>query len=124
VKFLVDNQLPPALASLIQREFGEEASHVVDIGMRDATDAELWSYASATNAIVISKDEDFANMVLRTPTAGLLWVRVGNCRAAILLDVFRRVWPESWKGWRTRTTSSRSDDAVCNWRRIRQDLSP
>lgn len=30
--------------------------------------------------ILISKDEDFADMVLQTPTATLIWVRVGNCR--------------------------------------------
>jgi predicted nuclease of predicted toxin-antitoxin system len=93
VKFLVDNQLPPALARLIQNELGAEAVHVSEIGLRDATDAELWSYSSATGSILISKDEDFVNMVLRTPTAGLLWVRTGNCRRAFLLDAFRRIWP-------------------------------
>ncbi len=93
MKFLVDNQLPPALARLIQSELAAEATHVADIGLRDATDAELWSYASANGEILISKDEDFRNMVLHTPTAGLVWVRVGNCRHAFLFDVFRRVWP-------------------------------
>jgi predicted nuclease of predicted toxin-antitoxin system len=46
-----------------------------------------------TGSVLISKDEDFVNMVLRTPTAGLVWVRIGNCRRAFLLEVFRRVWP-------------------------------
>lgn len=93
MKFFVDNQLPPALARLIQTELGAEATHVADIGLRDATDAELWSYASTNGSILISKDEDFVNMFLHKPTAGLLWVRVGNCRRAFLLDMFQRVWP-------------------------------
>lgn len=93
MNFLVDNQLPPALAHLIQTELNAEAQHVADLGLRDASDAELWSYASARNSIVISKDEDFANMVLQKPTAKLIWVRVGNCRRVFLLDLFRRMWP-------------------------------
>jgi predicted nuclease of predicted toxin-antitoxin system len=93
VNFLVDNQLPPALARFIQDELKCSAIHVVDVGMRDASDAEVWSYASQTQSILISKDEDFANMVLQVPTAKLIWVRVGNCRKTFLLDLFRQMWP-------------------------------
>jgi predicted nuclease of predicted toxin-antitoxin system len=45
VKFIVDNQSPPAPARLIQSDFGGEAMHVADLGLRDATDSELWAYA-------------------------------------------------------------------------------
>jgi predicted nuclease of predicted toxin-antitoxin system len=93
VRFLVDNQLPPALARLIEFDFGTEASHVRDVGLRDACDAEVWAYATSSGYIVISKDEDFVRMVLNASTAGLVWVRVGNCRREVLLNVFRRVWP-------------------------------
>lgn len=65
VKFLIDNQLPPALARFIETDFGHPALHVVDIGMRDASDAEVWSYASEPQLVLISKDEDFAVMALR-----------------------------------------------------------
>jgi predicted nuclease of predicted toxin-antitoxin system len=93
LKFLIDNQLPPALARFVQSEFEKSAVHGADIGLRDASDAEVWSYASANNLILISKDEDFANMVLIRPTAKLIWVRIGNCRRVILLESFRRMWP-------------------------------
>lgn len=93
MKFIVDNQLPPALARLIQDELGEQASHVSDIGLQEATDDDIWSYASISNSILITKDEDFANMILQSPTAALLWVRIGNCRRVVLLELFRRVWP-------------------------------
>ena len=89
----MDNQLPPALARLLQDDLGCEAAHVVDIGLRDASDIEIWTYTSERGCILISKDEDFTNMVLRASAAGLIWVRVGNCRRAFLLDVFRKVWP-------------------------------
>ena len=93
MKFLVDNQLPPALARLIETEFGEEASHVADLGLAGASDAELWSHVTETDSVLISKDEDFVNLVLRVPTARLVWVRVGNCRKAALLNLFRGTWP-------------------------------
>jgi predicted nuclease of predicted toxin-antitoxin system len=93
VKFLIDNQLPPALARFMESDLGASAVHVTDIGLRDATDLEVWSFASANDFIVISKDEDFVRLVLQKPTARLVWVRVGNCRRQYLLDVFRKVWP-------------------------------
>jgi predicted nuclease of predicted toxin-antitoxin system len=93
VRFLVDNQLPPALARFIRDDLGCHAVHVTDVGLRDATDEEIWTYASKGGFIVISKDEDFVGLFLSTPSAGLLWVRVRNCRRAHLLDVFQRSWP-------------------------------
>jgi predicted nuclease of predicted toxin-antitoxin system len=44
VKFLVDNQLPPALARMIVTELKAEAVYVSDVGLRDARDAALWNY--------------------------------------------------------------------------------
>ena len=55
MKFVVDNQLPPALARFIELGLGAEAAHVADIGLRDASDAELWAYASPAGSILIPK---------------------------------------------------------------------
>ena len=65
MNLLVDNQLPPALARFIESEFGCSGIHVADIGLRDASDAEVWEYASKIDATLVSKDEDFATMALR-----------------------------------------------------------
>ena len=64
----------------MEREFGCSALHVADVGLRDASDAEVWQYVSKTDSILVSKDEDFTTMVLRETTAKLIWVRIGNCR--------------------------------------------
>ena len=93
MKFIVDNQLPPALARLILTELGSEAIHVADVGLRDASDSQLWEYASANDAVLISKDEDFVAMYIARPTARLVWVRIGNCRRGFLLEAFRLAWP-------------------------------
>lgn len=62
--------------------------HVAGLGLQVASDVEVWRHASINDLILISKDEDFANLLLQTPTAKLIWVRVGNCRKAFLLDLF------------------------------------
>ncbi len=94
MNFLIDNQLPPALARFLQTQFNVRAMHVIDVGLRGGTDTEIWNYVSKTDSILISKDEDFANMVLQVPTAKLIWVRFGNCRKAFLMDAFRRMWSQ------------------------------
>lgn len=93
MKLLVDNQLPPALARFIETEVGCSANHVADVGLRDASDATVWQYASKTDSILVSKGDDFATMILRAPTARLIWVRIGNCRKHFLFELFRHMWP-------------------------------
>lgn len=88
MRFLVDAQLPPALARLI-REHGHIAEHVTEIGPADASDNDLWRYALAHDAVIVTKDEDFANMVATGREAPrVVWVRVGNTRRAVLMAWF------------------------------------
>jgi predicted nuclease of predicted toxin-antitoxin system len=63
VKFLVDNQLPPALAKwLVSR--GHEAVHVLVIKLADAKDKGVRNYAQTQAFIVITKDEDFSRRAM------------------------------------------------------------
>jgi predicted nuclease of predicted toxin-antitoxin system len=94
VRFLVDNQLPPALARFISQNLKWEALHVIDVGLRDCADEAVWNYASDNHFVLISKDEDFTILFSRRPTARLLWIRLGNCRRDFLLDVFDKNWPK------------------------------
>ncbi len=50
----------------------------------------LESAKLAGRTIPISADKEFAIMVLQKPRAKLVWVRVGNCRRAYLLNLFRQ----------------------------------
>ena len=93
MKFLVDNQLPAALARFIESR-GCHAKHVLDIGLAEACDTQILRYAELESYILVSKDEDFLHLVLRPGvTTGLVWVRIGNCRKQHLLEAFDRVWP-------------------------------
>lgn len=92
MRFLVDNQLPPALARFISEDLAVEALHVMDVGMRNRSDADVWAYASENDFVLISKDEDFVTLYSKSPSARLLWVRLRNCRRVLLLKVFKEQW--------------------------------
>ncbi len=94
MKFLIDAQLPPALARLLA-SCGHEAEHVSDIGLRDAEDATIWDRALAQGAILITKDEDFPHRVLQGGTAPvILWLRIGNTTRRDLLRWFEPLLPQ------------------------------
>ena len=93
MKFLVDNQLPAALARRLT-ELGFDTVHVGDLGLDRSSDSEILNHASLTDRVLISKDQDF---VSRTSRPGrpvpLIWTRLGNCRKTVLLDAMERLWP-------------------------------
>jgi predicted nuclease of predicted toxin-antitoxin system len=93
VKFLVDNQLPAALARWLTAK-GYDAIHVLDRGLGRECDGELWKLAKEEDRILVSKDEDFLALALRPGDEGrLLWLRLGNCRKHALLAALERSWP-------------------------------
>lgn len=88
MRFLVDAQLPPALAGLL-RDHGHLAEHVTDVGPGDAPDRDLWQYALDNEAVFVTKDEDFSLMfAMRGDAPTVVWVRIGNTRRSCLLSWF------------------------------------
>lgn len=64
---------------------GHEARHVVEVGLRDATDREIWDYALRENRVVLRKDEDFAlRRVRESEGPTIIWLRIGNCSRTAL----------------------------------------
>lgn len=94
MRFLVDAQLPPALARFLS-SLGEEAIHVLDIGLLEASDSAIWDYAVEHEWVIITKDDDFqfrASVASQPPT--IIWVRVGNCSKQRLIEIFKQHWLE------------------------------
>lgn len=92
MKFLVDAQLPPALAHFLTAK-GEDAVHVLDLEMMESSDSEIWDLAVHEEMVIITKDEDFqvrASVSQHRP--GIIWVRIGNCSKQKLLDFFEKRW--------------------------------
>ena len=60
-------------------EAGHDAKHVEDVGLREAEDQPVWRYALENQAVVITKDEDFADHARRSPSSPVIvWLRIGN----------------------------------------------
>jgi predicted nuclease of predicted toxin-antitoxin system len=85
VLFLVDAQLPPALAKALKNA-GHEALHVEEVGLRHAKDAVIWNYALQQGAAIITKDEDFVDRFRRQSNGpAIVWLRIGNASSKALL---------------------------------------
>lgn len=93
MKFLVDNQLPEALAAFLSAN-GLEAAHVRQHRLSAATDAEIWGFAKASGFVIVTMDEDFQHLAARYGTPPqVVWVRLGNVRKQALLSAFTSVLP-------------------------------
>lgn len=93
MNFLVDAQLPPALARWISSQ-GHHATHIFDIGLQAANDPLIWERARSEKTVIISKDEDFVDYwLLSLAPVQLVWVRKGNCSNRALLDWLKPLWP-------------------------------
>jgi predicted nuclease of predicted toxin-antitoxin system len=92
VKFIVDAQLPPLLASTL-REAGHDAQALREIGLRHTEDNSIWKYALEKKAAILTKDEDFVERCIRSPMAPvIIWLRIGNATNPELLDWFKPRW--------------------------------
>ena len=79
MKIWVDAQLPPTLANWLSATFGLEASALRDLSLRDAQDIEIFEAARAENAVIMTKDSDFIDLVCRLGTPPqILWLTCGN----------------------------------------------
>lgn len=88
--FLVDAQLPPALARKIET-LGHAASHLIDVGLLESSDSVIWDYAMAHQCIIVTKDEDFViRASVSTVAPAIVWIRIGNCPNARLLGWFEQ----------------------------------
>ena len=88
MQFVVDAQLPPALATWLTDQ-GHAAVHVYELGLGRASDRVIWDRAVALGAVIVTKDEDFAvRRVLEGDGPPVVWIRFGNTTRPELLRRF------------------------------------
>ena len=94
MRFLVDAQLPPALARFLV-EHGHEAQHVADVGLSRAPDHAIWNHAKSVNAVLVTKDQDFVTMraLSAEPAPAVIWVRIGNATKRVSIERFSAALP-------------------------------
>lgn len=79
MKVWIDAQLPPTLASWLNNNFVLEALSLKDLGLRDAKDTDIFEAARVADAVIMTKDSDFIDLVCRLGTPPrIIWLTCGN----------------------------------------------
>ena len=92
----IDAQLSPALASWITRTFRVSAVALRDVGLRDATDRQIFLAAKEQGAIVMSKDADFVRLLESLgPPPRIIWITCGNTSNAVLMNLLNSALPRA-----------------------------
>jgi predicted nuclease of predicted toxin-antitoxin system len=94
MRFIVDAQLPPALARFLAAK-GDDAEHVADRGLQATSDSAIWNFALQGSAAIVTKDEDFARRkALENTGPTVIWIRLPNTRRRALLAWFDTMLPD------------------------------
>jgi predicted nuclease of predicted toxin-antitoxin system len=92
----IDAHLSPAIATWIKSKFGIEAVALRDLGLRDAEDPEIFEAAKAQNAIVMTKDSDFVDLVERLGSPPqIIWLTCGNTSNIRLRQILSEMLPRA-----------------------------
>jgi predicted nuclease of predicted toxin-antitoxin system len=89
VRILFDANLSPALTTRLRAEY-PGSTHVRDVGLGTASDAQIWEYARTNAFSIASKDTDFRerSFVEGFPPK-VIWLDVGNAGTAAIEALLR-----------------------------------
>ena len=78
MKFLFDENLSPRLVGDVATQW-PDCLHVEQVGLRGASDQDIWAFAHAHGFTVVSKDDDFRSLSLvRGAPPKVIGLQVGN----------------------------------------------
>lgn len=99
MKIWLDAQLSPALAKWLNKQFEQiEAKALKDIGLRDASDIFIFEKAREQDAIVMTKDDDFVQLVKDKGTPPqVIWITCGNTSNAKMQAIFNETLVQALK---------------------------
>lgn len=88
----LDMQLPPGLCGWVSTRIELPCEHFSRLDMERTPDEDAFRAARDANAVVFTKDTDFAQLVQRHGSPpSVLWLRCGNCSVAALRELLDRV---------------------------------
>lgn len=92
----IDAHLSPAIASWITVTLGIPAVALRDLGLRDASDHEIFMAARRAQVIVMTKDSDFAQLLDRYGVPPqVIWITCGNTSNANLKSILGATLPQA-----------------------------
>lgn len=89
MKLLFDQNLSPRLVRLLA-DLYPGSTHVRDVGLGEADDVTIWTYAGLQGYTIVSKDSDFQQRsLLNGAPPKFIWLRVGNCTVSTTESMLR-----------------------------------
>ena len=83
MRLLLDQNLSPKLASRLRRGRGWDVSGVRTLGLEDATDREIWTFAKREGYAIVSNDIDFVDLAtIWGAPPKIISLRYGNATTA------------------------------------------
>ena len=91
MKLWLDAQLSPDISLWLLKSFGIEAAAVRDVGLRDATDVQIFLAAKQAEVVLVTKDSDFSDLLRRFGAPPrIIWLRCGNTSNDRLRQIFQK----------------------------------
>jgi len=92
----IDAQLSPAIAIWLTQILAVTAVPLRDLGLRDATDREIFLAARREGATVVTKDGDFVRLLEELgPPPQVIWITCGNTSNANLKRILVNRLPQA-----------------------------
>jgi predicted nuclease of predicted toxin-antitoxin system len=96
MKIWIDAQLSPSIAGWLRMQFAVEAKAVRELGLRDATDQQIFLRAQQEGAVVMTKDIDLVDLVKRLGTPPqVIWLTCGNTSNARLRQILTQTFSQT-----------------------------
>jgi predicted nuclease of predicted toxin-antitoxin system len=90
VKLLFDHNLSHKLVARLTDLYAD-STHTRFVNLARAGDSELWFYARTRGYVIVTKDEDYAELaVLRGAPPKVVWLRIGNCSTSAVEQTLRK----------------------------------
>lgn len=87
VRLLLDQNLSVRLLPSLNNAFPGSA-HVLALGLAEADDETVWSFAARHGFTIVSKDSDFhQRSFLRGAPPKVIWIRLGNCTTEAIKEL-------------------------------------
>lgn len=93
-RVLLDQNLSIRLARVLADCF-QTVEHVRTVGLEDADDHTIWTYAKANHNVILTRDADFNDLsVLRGFPPKIIWLRCGNRTTKEFETIIRKSLPQ------------------------------
>jgi predicted nuclease of predicted toxin-antitoxin system len=92
----LDAHLSPQIARWVSETFGFTATPVHDLRLQESEDKQIFFAAREANAVVITKDGDFAELQERHGSPPkIIWLTCGNTSEEALKQILSSALPEA-----------------------------